>query len=140
MTKKVKFITMKKFFHKDTLVTDLDYVVKEKEIQQTANGTFYYSSNRQLKYDGEPSITFTFPAGKLCAYSFDMSEQETLKAMLKEMERPIKNKICMYLRKRDIHDFASYKKQYNALLEEALAEYKSYKEAIKNFVEEHNFS
>ena len=140
MTKKVKFITMKKFFHKDTLVTDLDYVVKEKEIQQTANGTFYYSSNRQLKYDGEPSITFTFPAGKLCAYSFDMSEQETLKAMLKEMERPIKNKICMYLRKRDMHDFASYKKQYNALLEEALAEYKSYKEAIKNFAEEHNFS
>lgn len=140
MTKKVKFITMKKFFHKDTLVTDLDYVVKEKEIQQTANGTFYYSSNRQLKYDGEPSITFTFPAGKLCAYSFDMSEQETLKAMLKEMERPIKNKICMYLCKRDMHDFASYKKQYNALLEEALAEHKSYKEAIKNFEEEHNFS
>lgn len=140
MTKKVKFITMKKFFHKDTLVTDLDYVVKEKEIQQTANGTFYYSSNRQLKYDGEPSITFTFPAGKLCAYSFDMSEQETLKAMLKEMERPIKNKICMYLRKRDMHDFASYKKQYSALLDEALAEHKSYKEAIKKFAEEHNFS
>lgn len=140
MTKNVKFITMKRFFHKDTLITDLDYVVKEKEIEQTASGTFYYSSNRQLKYDGEPSITFTFPAGKLCAYSFDMSEQETLKAMLKEMERPIKNKICMYLRKRDMHDFASYKKQYSALLDEALAEHKSYKEAIKNFAEEHNFS
>ena len=94
----------------------------------------------QLKYDGEPSITFTFPAGKLCAYSFDMSEQGTLKAMLKEMERPINNKICMYLRKRDMHDFESYKKQYNALLEEALAEHKSYKEAVKKFAEEHNFS
>lgn len=140
MTKKVKFITMKRFFHKDTLITDLDYVVQEKEIEQTKSGTFYYSSNRQLKYDGEPSITFTFPSGKLCAYSFDMSEQETLKAMLKEMERPIKNKICMYLRKRDMHDFASYKKHYSALLEEALAEHKSYKEAIKKFEEEHNFS
>lgn len=140
MTKKVKFITMKRFFHKDTLITDLDYVVQEKEIEQTKSGTFYYSSNRQLKYDGEPSITFTFPSGKLCAYSFDMSEQETLKAMLKEMERPIKNKICMYLRKRDMHDFASYKKQYSALLDEAFAEHKSYKEAIKNFAEEHNFS
>lgn len=140
MTKKVKFITMKKFFHKDTLITDFDYVVQEKEIHQTKTGTFYYSSNRQLKYDGEPSITFTFPAGKLCAYSFDMTEQETLKAMLKEMERPIKNKICMYLRKRDMYSSAHHKKQYNALLEEALAEHKSYKEAVKNFVEEHNFS
>ncbi len=145
MTKKVKFITMKKFFHKDTLITDFDYVVQEKEIHQTKTGTFYYSSNRQLKYDGEPSITFTFPAGKLCAYSFDMTEQETLKAMLKEMERPIKNKICMYLRKRDIYNckpynFKPYKKQYNALLEEALAEHKSYKEAMKKFAEEHNFS
>lgn len=140
MTKKVKFITMKKFFHKDTLITDFDYVIQEKEICQTKTGTFYYSSNRQLKYDGEPSITFTFPAGKLCAYSFDMSEQETLKAMLKEMERPINNKICMYLRKRDTYDFASYKQKYNALLEEALAEHESYKEAIKKFAEEHNFS
>ena len=64
MTKKVKFITMKKFFHKDTLITDFDYVIQEKEIRQTKTGTFYYSSNRQLKYDGEPSITFTGPAGK----------------------------------------------------------------------------
>lgn len=140
MTKKVKFITMKKFFHKDTLITDFDYVVQEKEIHQTKNGTFYYSSNRQLKYDDEPSITFTFPAGKLCAYSFDMSEQETLKAMLKEMERPIKNKICMYLRKRDTYNSVSNKKKYNTLLEEALAEYKSYKEAMKKFADEHNFS
>lgn len=140
MTKKVTFITMKKFFHKDTLITDFDYVIQEKEIHQTKTGTFYYSSNRQLKYDGEPSITFTFPAGKLCAYSFDMTEQETLKAMLKEMGRPIKNKICMYLRKRDMYSSAHHKKQYNALLEEALAEHKSYKEAVKNFVEEHNFS
>lgn len=140
MTKKVKFITMKRFFHKNTLMTDLDYVMQEKEISQTKTGTFYYSSNRQLQYDGEPSITFTFPAGKVCAYSFDMSEQETLKAMLKEMERPIKNKICMYLRKRDMYNSAQLKKHYNALLEEALAEHKSYKEAIKNFAEEHNFS
>lgn len=140
MTKKVKFITMKKFFHKDTLITDFDYVVQEKEIHQTKTGTFYYSSNRPLKYDGEPSITFTFPAGKLCAYSFDMTEQETLKAMLKEMERPIKNKICMYLRKRDMYSSAHHKKQYNALLEEALAEHKSYKEAVKTFADEHNFS
>ena len=140
MTKKVKFITMKKFSTKDTLITDFDYVVQEKEIHQTKTGTFYYSSNRQLKYDGEPSITFTFPAGKLCAYSFDMTEQETLKAMLKEMERPIKNKICMYLRKRDMYSSAHHKKQYNALLEEALAEHKSYKEAVKKFVDEHNFS
>lgn len=138
MTKKVKFITMKKFFHKDTLITDLNYVVQEKEIHQTKNGTFYYSSNRQLKYDGKPSITFTFPAGKLCAYSFDMSEQDTLKAMLKEMERPINNKICMYLRKRDT--YMSRNQQYNVLLENALAEHKSYKEAIKKFAEEHNFS
>lgn len=140
MTKKVKFVTMKKFFHKDTLITDFDYVVQEKEIHQTKNGTFYYSSNRQLKYDGEPSITFTFPTGKLCAYSFDMTEQETLKAMLKEMERPINNKICMYLRKRDTYSSASNKKRYNALLEEALVEHKSYKEAMKKFAEEHNFS
>ena len=140
MTKKVKFITMKRFFHQDTLITDLDYIIQEKEISQTKTGTFYYSSNRQLKYDGEPSITFTFPTGKVCAYSFDMSEQETLEAMLKEMERPINNKICMYLRKRDMHDFASYKKQYSALLEKALAEHKSYKEAIKKFEKEHNFS
>ena len=140
MTKKVKFITMKRFFNKNTLITDLDYVMQEKEISQTKTGTFYYSSNRQLKYDGEPSITFTFPAGKLCAYSFDMTEQETLKAMLKEMERPINNKICMCLRKRDTYHSSSNKKKYNALLEEALAEHKSYKEAIKNFAEEHNFS
>lgn len=140
MTKKVKFITMKRFFHKDTLMTDLDYIMQEKEISQTKTGTFYYSSNRQLQYDGEPSITFTFPAGKVCAYSFDMSEQETLKAMLKEMERPIKNKICMYLRKRDMYNSAQLKKHYNALLEEALTEHKSYKEAIKKFAEEHNFS
>lgn len=140
MTKKVKFITMKRFFHKNTLMTDLDYVMQEKEISQTKTGTFYYSSNRQLQYDGKPSITFTFPAGKVCAYSFDMTEQETLKAMLKEMEHPIKNKICMYLRKRDMHDFASYKKHYSALLEEALAEHKSYKEAVKKFASEHNFS
>ena len=140
MTKKVKFITMKRFFHKDTLITDLDYVVQEKEIEQTKSGTFYYSSNRQLKYDGEPSITFTFPSGKLCAYSFDMNEQETLKAMLKEMERPIKNKICMYLRKRDTYHSSSNQKKYNALLEEALVEHKSYKEAMKKFADEHNFS
>ena len=140
MTKKVKFITMKRFFHKDTLMTDLDYVMQEKEISQTKTGTFYYSSNRQLQYDGSPSITFTFPAGKVCAYSFDMTEQETLKAMLKELERPIKNKICMYLRKRDMYNSAQLKKHYNALLEEALAEHKSYKEAIKKFAEEHNFS
>lgn len=140
MTKKVKFITMKKFFHKDTLITDFDYVVQEKEIHQTKTGTFYYSSHRQLKYDGEPSITFTFPAGKLCAYSFDMTEQETLKAMLKEMERPINNKICMYLRKRDTYHSSSNKKKYNALLEEALVEHKSYKEAMKKFADEHNFS
>lgn len=140
MTKKVKFITMKRFFHKDTLMTDLDYVMQEKEISQTKTGTFYYSSNRQLQYDGEPSITFTFPTGKVCAYSFDMSEQETLEAMLKEMERPINNKICMYLRKRDMYSSAPLKKHYNALLEEALAEHKSYKEAIKKFADEHNFS
>ena len=140
MTKKVKFITMKRFFHHDTLITDLDYVMQEKEISQTKTGTFYYSSNRQLKYDGEPSITFTFPTGKVCAYSFDMSEQETLKAILKEMERPINNKICMYLRKRDTYHSSSNKKKYNALLEEALVEHKSYKEAMKKFADEHNFS
>ena len=60
--------------------------------------------------------------------------------MLKEMERPINNKICMYLRKRDAHDFASYKQKYNALLEEAIAEHERYKEAVKKFADEHNFS
>ena len=140
MTKKVKFITMKRFFNKNTLITDFDYVIQEKEIHQTKTGTFYYSSNRQLKYDGEPSITFTFPAGKLCAYSFDMTEQETFKAMLKEMERPINNKICMYLRQCDMYSSTQHKKKYNALLEEAIAEHKSYKEAVKKFSEEHNFS
>ena len=144
MTKKVKFITMKKFFHKDTLITDFDYVVQEKEIRQTKTGTFYWNlnndtSNRNRNIGSHLEYILKF-AGKLCAYSFDMSEQETLKAMFKEMERPINNKICMYLRKRDMHDFESYKKQYNALLEEALAEHKSYKEAVKKFAEEHNFS
>ncbi len=138
MSKKVLFVTMKKFFHKDTLITDLEYDVKEKEIEETRNGTYYYSSNRQLKYNGEPSITFTFPSGKLCAYSIDMNERDTLRAMLKEMERPINNKICMYLRKRDAS--IAYKHKYNAMLEQAMEEHKSYKEAVNKFVEENNLS
>lgn len=138
MTKQVKFITMKKYFNKETLITSLDYDIQCKEVTQTRNGTYYYSSNRQLKYDGEPSITFTFPSGKLCAYSIDMSEEDTLKAMLKEMERPINNKVCIYLRKRDAS--IAYKHKYNEMLEKAMEEHKSYKDAVKKFKEEHNLS
>lgn len=138
MSKNVMFITMKKFFHKDTLVTDLEYTITEKEVNETRAGTYYYSSNRQLKYNGEPSITYTFPSGKLCAYSIDMSKEDTLRAMLKEMERPINNKICMYLRKRDAS--IAYKHKYNQMLDEAMAEHSSYKTAVKKFKEENNLS
>lgn len=138
MSKNVMCITMKRIFHKDTLVTDLEYTVTEKEVKEPRTGTYYYSSNRQLKYNGEPSITYTFPFGKLCAYSIDMSKGDTLCAMLKEMERSINNKICMYLRKRDIS--ITCKNKYNQMLNEAMTEHNSYKTAVKKFKEENNLA
>lgn len=138
MTKNVLFITMKRCYFKKEGRTDLEMNTQCKEAHQTKNGTYYYSSNRQLPYAGQPFIYFTFPSGKVCAYSIDMSKEDTINAILKEIERPIKNKICMYLRKRD--SSISYKAKYNELLNDAMTEYESCKSAIAKFKAENNLS
>lgn len=139
MEKDVLVLTLRRSYNPNTNITHLNLDKKTAPLYQSRTGKYYYSSSKQLDYDGKPYLSLSYPMGGVRAYGIDYPEKKMLTVISEAFEKPLKNRIS-YLVGRLNTSNPINREKVEAGLHKAVAELNSYKVALKQFKEENNLA